>query len=155
MKRVKRRLNAMSDRLGKAEKIRVSVTMTTPYLNALNHLVASGLYLTQGDVILEGLRIILSLYKLEAPRGWAGRSPSPRDRLGEMEKRRISVTMTRLYVEALDSLVSEGLYLNRGQIVLEGLRIIFRRHGLEPFGFIEGPPEEGGEGAEVGDGDVA
>ena len=137
----------MSDQREKVEKTRVSVTMTTPYLDALTYLVASGIYLTQGDVILEGLRIILSLYKLEAPRGWTGRPPAPRDRLGEMEKRRVSVTMTRLYADALDRLISEGLYLNRGQIVLEGLRIIFRRHGLEPFRLIEGPSGEGGEGA--------
>jgi len=31
------------------------------------------------------------------------------DRLGEMEKTRVSVTLTRLYVEALDHLVEKGV----------------------------------------------
>jgi len=62
-----------------------------------------------------------------------------------VEKIRVSVTMTTPYLDALRHLVALGIYLTRGQVVLEGLRIIFRRYGLEPFGFIEGPHEEGGE----------
>ncbi len=69
------------------------------------------------------------------------------DQHENVNKKRVSVTMTTPYVEALDSLVSEGIYLSRGEAVLEGLRIIFRRHGLKPFGFIEGPSGKGGEGA--------
>ncbi len=52
------------------------------------------------------------------------------DRPGEVEKTRVSVTLTRPY---LDRLVTEGVYLSRGEAVLEGLRILFRRHGLDPF----------------------
>jgi len=52
-------------------------------------------------------------------------------------KSRISVTMTKTYVEALDHLVAEGLYLGRGDIILEALRLLFRRHGIEPFKLVE------------------
>ena len=63
----------------------------------------------------------------------------------EVDKTRVSVTLTRPYVEALDRLVEEGIYLSRGEIVMEALRSLFRRHGLEPFRLLEGPLEEGGE----------
>jgi len=53
------------------------------------------------------------------------------------DKIRVSVTMTKTYVEALDHLVEKGLYLGRGDIVLEALRLLFRRHGLEPFKVVE------------------
>jgi Arc/MetJ-type ribon-helix-helix transcriptional regulator len=55
------------------------------------------------------------------------------------------VTLTRPYLDALDRLVEEGIYLSKGEVVLEGLRLIFRRHGLEPFRLLEGPLEESGE----------
>jgi len=48
-------------------------------------------------------------------------------------KTRISVTVTPAYVGGLNELVEKGLYLNRGEIVLEALRILFRSYGLEPF----------------------
>ena len=50
-----------------------------------------------------------------------------------MQKQRISVTMTQAYVENLDRLIEDGLYLNRGQVVREALRYVFRGYGLEPF----------------------
>lgn len=46
-------------------------------------------------------------------------------------KTRISVTLTRPYVEALDLLVEEGVYLGKGEIVLEALRSFFRERGME------------------------
>jgi len=48
-------------------------------------------------------------------------------------KKRISVTLTNIYIDGLNYLVSEGLYLNRGEIILEALRGLMRRHGVEPF----------------------
>jgi len=39
-----------------------------------------------------------------------------------MKKTRVSVTMTEPYVKFLDDLVDQGLYLTRGEIVLEALR---------------------------------
>jgi len=50
-----------------------------------------------------------------------------------MDKIRVSVTMTKPYVEVLDRLVEEGLYFTRGAIVLEALRVFFRERGIEPF----------------------
>jgi Arc/MetJ-type ribon-helix-helix transcriptional regulator len=55
------------------------------------------------------------------------------DHLREVGKTRVSVILTKPYLDALDRLVMEGVYLSRGEAVLEGLRIIFRRHGLDPF----------------------
>ncbi len=55
------------------------------------------------------------------------------DRPGEVEKTRVSVTLTRPYLDALDRLITEGIYLSHGEAVLEGLRILLRRHGLDPF----------------------
>ena len=49
------------------------------------------------------------------------------------DKTRVSVTMTTPYVEALDSLVKDGLYLNRGEAILEALRIFLRNEKIEPF----------------------
>ncbi len=49
------------------------------------------------------------------------------------EKTRVSVTMTEAYTAALDVLVEKGLYLNRGEAVLEALRHFFRSYGIEPF----------------------
>jgi len=48
-------------------------------------------------------------------------------------KKRISVTLTEVYIDGLNYLVGEGLYLNRGEIVLEALRSLMKRHGVEPF----------------------
>ncbi|GAH52747.1 unnamed protein product [marine sediment metagenome] len=46
-------------------------------------------------------------------------------------KTRVSVTMTKPYLEILDSLVEQGIYLNRGEAVLEALRNLFRQRGIE------------------------
>lgn len=46
---------------------------------------------------------------------------------------RVNVTLTQIYVDGLNHLVDEGLYLNRGEIFLTALRVLFRRHGLEQF----------------------
>ncbi|GAI65088.1 unnamed protein product [marine sediment metagenome] len=48
-------------------------------------------------------------------------------------KNRISVTMTQPYVTALDGLVEKGLYLGRGDAILESLRQFFKQQGIKPF----------------------
>ena len=50
-----------------------------------------------------------------------------------MKKTRVSVTMTQPYVDALDRLVEEGIYLCRGEAVLEALRLFLREKGIKPF----------------------
>ena len=67
------------------------------------------------------------------------------DRPGEMEKTRVSVTLTRPYVDALDRLVEEGLNLSKGEIILEALRRLLRGYGMGPFRPRERPSEEEGE----------
>ena len=49
------------------------------------------------------------------------------------KKIRVSVTMTQPYIIALDNLVEEGLYLSRGEAILEALRHFLKRKGIEPF----------------------
>jgi hypothetical protein len=41
------------------------------------------------------------------------------DRPKKVKKTRISVTLTKPYLDALDRLVEEGVYLSRGEIILE------------------------------------
>ena len=49
------------------------------------------------------------------------------------DKTRVSVTMTHAYTEALDILVEKGLYLGRGEAVLDALRILLEKRRIEPF----------------------
>ena len=59
----------------------------------------------------------------------------------KLVKKRLSVTLTEPYLEALDRLVEEGIYLSRGEVVLEALRIFLRQQGMEPFARpLEGEP---------------
>lgn len=51
----------------------------------------------------------------------------------KIEKIRVSVTMTKPYVEVLDHLVETGIYFTRGEIVLEALRLFLREREIEPF----------------------
>ena len=54
-------------------------------------------------------------------------------KMSKKDKTRVSVTMSRPFVETLDSMVEEGVYLSRGEAVLEGLRILFKQRGRDPF----------------------
>ena len=49
--------------------------------------------------------------------------------------------MTRVYLDALDRLVEEGIYLGRGEAILEALRGLFRGYGVEPFATKVAEPE--------------
>jgi len=49
----------------------------------------------------------------------------------KVEKTRVSITMTKPYVDALDRLVEKGIFLNRGGIVLDALRRFFKEFGVE------------------------
>ena len=46
---------------------------------------------------------------------------------------RISLTLTKVYVETLDQLVDEGFYLERQVAIRAALRLLFKFHGIEPF----------------------
>lgn len=62
--------------------------------------------------------------------------------MSEKDKTRISVTVTQAYVEGLNKLVEDGVYLSRGEIILEALRLLFRRYGIEPFKVVEESVED-------------
>ena len=46
-------------------------------------------------------------------------------------KVRVSVTLTRPYLEAVDRLVEEGIYRGRGEVVMEALRDLLRKQGID------------------------
>jgi len=50
-----------------------------------------------------------------------------------MIKKRISVTLTEPYLDALDQLVEEGIYMDHQAAIIEALRLFFRHHKIEPF----------------------
>ena len=51
--------------------------------------------------------------------------------MDERKKRRISVNLTWSFLEALDRLVNEGVYVNHQDAVREALMRLFRFHGIE------------------------
>ena len=53
--------------------------------------------------------------------------------MSEKTKTRLSVTMTTPYLDALDRLIDEGMYLSRGEAILDALRDLFKYYGIEPF----------------------
>ena len=57
------------------------------------------------------------------------------------DKVRVSVTMTPPFIKALDKLVEDGLYLSRGEAILESLRHFLKRKGIEPFSLESQEPE--------------
>lgn len=58
------------------------------------------------------------------------------------DKIRISVTMTKPYLDALDHLVDEGIYLGRGEVILDALRGLFRGYGVGSFTTKIAEPED-------------
>ena len=61
--------------------------------------------------------------------------------LSNKSKTRVSVTMTRLYIDSLDLLVEQGIYLGRGDAILEALRGLFKGYGVDPFYLEAEEPE--------------
>ena len=49
-------------------------------------------------------------------------------------KKRVSVTLTNTYLEALDELVENGIYMEQQAAIRDALRRLFQFHGIEPFG---------------------
>ncbi len=46
---------------------------------------------------------------------------------------RISLTLTKVYVDGLDQLIDVGVYEDRAEVVKDGLRRIFRSYEMKPF----------------------
>jgi len=49
--------------------------------------------------------------------------------------------MTRLYIDSLDLLVEQGIYLGRGDAILQALRSLFKGYGVDPFYLEAAEPE--------------
>ncbi len=49
------------------------------------------------------------------------------------DKRRLSLILKTVYVDALDYLVNEGFYMEHQDAIRAALRLLFRYHGVEPF----------------------
>ena len=47
------------------------------------------------------------------------------------KKLRLSVTVTEQYLEALNDLVERGVYLNQGEAIRAGFRLLFMEHKLD------------------------
>lgn len=50
-----------------------------------------------------------------------------------VEKERLSLWLTKRYLDALDHLVKEGIYLERQTAIRAALRLLFKSHGIPPF----------------------
>ena len=61
-------------------------------------------------------------------------------------KKRFSVTLTKPYIEALNRLVDEGLYIDHQDAIRDALRRLFQYHKIEPFYFWK--KDNGGESDE-------
>jgi len=55
----------------------------------------------------------------------------------------VCVALTKPYLDAMEGLVREGVYVSRRELVKDALRRLFRHYGIEPFGAEE--PEEAGK----------
>ncbi len=51
----------------------------------------------------------------------------------EDSKKRIFLTLTKIYVDALDQLVEKGIYLAHNVAIRDALRHLFQFHGIESF----------------------
>ena len=47
------------------------------------------------------------------------------------KKLRVSVTITEEYLEAVQGLVGRGVYLNQGEAIRAGFRLLFMEHKLD------------------------
>lgn len=46
------------------------------------------------------------------------------------QKKRVSVTLTKPYLEFLKLVVKNGIYLTNGETVMAGLRLLMKEHGF-------------------------
>jgi len=50
-----------------------------------------------------------------------------------MEKERVSVTLTKPYLDGMDLLVKKGIYIERQPVARAAIRLLMRRHGIQSF----------------------
>ena len=47
-----------------------------------------------------------------------------------VEKVRVNTTFTKTYLNFIDHLVKKGLYFNRGDVIMAGLRLLAKEYGI-------------------------
>lgn len=52
----------------------------------------------------------------------------------KLVKKRVCVTLTKPYLDALGRLIDDGVYMDRGKVIKDALRRLFRHYGIAPFG---------------------
>ena len=65
-----------------------------------------------------------------------------------VEKKRINITLSRPYLDALNLLVEKGIYLERQVVIRAALRRLFNSHRIPPFDLLEVEPGKIIEGVE-------
>jgi len=50
-----------------------------------------------------------------------------------VEKERVTLTLTKPYLDGIDSLVREGIYLERAHVIRDALRLLLGVRGIPPF----------------------
>ena len=45
-------------------------------------------------------------------------------------KERVNITFTKPYIDFMNRLVRNGLYFNRGAVMMEALRVLAEKHGV-------------------------
>ena len=48
-------------------------------------------------------------------------------------KKRVCVTLTKPYLDAMQRLVRKGVYVDRAELIKDALRRLFRHYGIAPF----------------------
>lgn len=51
----------------------------------------------------------------------------------KVDKTRVSLTLTRPYIQGLDTLVATGYFIDPQDAIREFIRDGFRKHGIDPF----------------------
>ncbi len=49
------------------------------------------------------------------------------------DKKRVNLTLTKIYRDALELLVEEGIYLTTQEAMRDALRMLFEAQGIPPF----------------------
>jgi len=56
-----------------------------------------------------------------------------RSRLMVLERERVSVLLTEPYLDGLDRLVKEGIYLDRQSVIRDAIWQLLEKHRIPPF----------------------
>lgn len=54
-----------------------------------------------------------------------------RTEMTERTTKRVSVNLTKPYMDGVDKLLQEGVYFNRAELVKKALRMLFEHHGIK------------------------